>query len=142
MRLKKPAVVLATAALMTLAACGGGGSTTQEGGGPTGQPTFKEGGNAGATKDPTATGPMQVPSDASKGGTLTILTANAPSTLDPTRAYYTDSTAILSDLVTRSLTQYRYNPTTKDMQLIPDMATDLGRPNDDNTAWTFTLKPG
>ena len=87
MRLKKPAVVLATAALMTLAACGGGGSNTQEGGGPTGQPTFKEGGNAGATKDPTATGPMQVPSDASKGGTLTILTANAPSMISGIMAH-------------------------------------------------------
>ena len=26
------------------------------------------------------------------------------------------------------------------MQLIPDMATDLGRPNEDNTEWTFTLR--
>ena len=28
------------------------------------------------------------------------------------------------------------------MQLVPDMATDLGRPNEDNTEWTFTLKDG
>ncbi len=28
------------------------------------------------------------------------------------------------------------------MQLIPDMATDLGRPNEDNTEWTFTLREG
>src|SRR4029453_830262 len=56
--------------------------------------------------------------------------------------YYTDSTAILSDLVTRSLTQYAYNEETDDMVLIPDMATDLGRPNEDNTEWTFTLKDG
>ena len=66
----------------------------------------------------------------------------APSTLDPTQAYYTDSTAILSDLVTRSLTQFVYNPETDDMQLVPDMATDLGRPNEDNTEWTFTLREG
>jgi peptide/nickel transport system substrate-binding protein len=143
MRLKKPAVVIGTAALMTLAACGGGGGTTHQGSGqPSASPTFHEGGNAGAFKNPDATAPVPVPADAQKGGTLTILTANAPSTLDPTRAYYTDSTAILSDLVTRSLTQYKYNPDTKDMQLIPDMATDLGRPNKDNTEWTFTLRPG
>ena len=28
------------------------------------------------------------------------------------------------------------------MELVPDMATDLGRPNEDNTEWTFTLKDG
>nr|WP_267239168.1 ABC transporter substrate-binding protein [Nocardioides agariphilus] len=28
------------------------------------------------------------------------------------------------------------------MELVPDMATDLGQPNKDNTEWTFTLKDG
>lgn len=138
MRLKKPAVALATAALMSLAACGGGSGTGNAGD----NPSFKEGGNAGAGKDATASGPLAVPSDAQKGGTLTVMSYVAPSTFDPTQAYYVDSTAILSDLVTRSLTQYVYNPKTGDMVLEPDMATDLGRPNADNTSWTFTLKPG
>ena len=48
-----------------------------------------------------------------------------PFTFDPTRAYYTDSTAIMN-LVTRALTQYVYDPETNDMVLAPDMATDLG----------------
>jgi peptide/nickel transport system substrate-binding protein len=140
MRMKKPAVVLASAALLTLAACGGGSGSSD--GNASGEATFKEGGNAGAFKDPNAKAPAEVPSDAAQGGTLTVLTANAPSTLDPTQAYYTDSTAIMSDLVTRSLTQYAYNPKTNDMQLIPDMATDLGQPNADNTEWKFTLRDG
>ena len=139
MRMKKPAVALATAAMMTLAACGGGSGTDTD---SSDDPTFKEGGNAGAFKNPDLEGPMEVPSDAAEGGTLTVLTANVPATLDPTQAYYTDSTAILSDLVTRSLTQYVYNEETDDMQLVPDMATDLGQPNEDNTEWTFTLKDG
>ena len=139
MHVKKPAVALATAALMTLAACGGGNGTDTD---SSDDPTFKEGGNAGSFKNPDLEGPMEIPSDATEGGTLTVLTANVPSTLDPTQAYYTDSTAILSDLVTRSLTQYVYNAETDDMQLVPDMATDLGRPNEDNTEWTFTLKDG
>lgn len=139
MRMKKPAVALATAALMTLAACGGGGSTDTS---PQEEETMGEGGNAGSFKDPDVEAPAPVPDDAAEGGTLTVLTAVAPSTLDPTQAYYTDSTAILSDLVTRGLTQYAYNPETKDMQLIPDMATDLGQPNEDNTEWTFTLRDG
>ena len=71
-----------------------------------------------------------------------MLTNQVPSTLDPTQAYYTDSTAILSDLVLRSLTQYAYDADTNDMQLIPDMATDLGVPSEDNKEWTFTLRDG
>ncbi len=141
MRMKKPAVALATAALMTLAACGGGSSTSSSGG-SSDEPSFKGGGNAGSFKDAEAKAPATVPDDASEGGTFTVLTSVAPSTLDPTQAYYTDSTAILSDLVTRSLTQYAYNEDSQDMQLIPDMATDLGRPNEDNTEWTFTLRDG
>ena len=141
MRMRKPAAALAVAAMMTLAACGGGSGDT--GGDTAGEdPTFEEGGAAGSFKNPDVEAPLAVPEDASEGGTLTVLTAVAPSTLDPTQAYFTDSTAILSDLVTRSLTQYAYNEETNDMQLIPDMATDLGRPNEDNTEWTFTLREG
>src|SRR5690242_7506056 len=138
MRMKKPAVVLATAALMTLAACGGGSGTKSS----EGNATMGEGGNAGSFKNADAKAPVAVPSDAAKGGTFTVLTNQVPSTLDPTQAYYVDSTAILSDLVLRSLTQYAYDPDTNDMQLIPDMATDLGRPSEDNKSWTFTLRDG
>jgi peptide/nickel transport system substrate-binding protein len=138
MRMNKPAVALATAALMTLAACGGGsGNSTSES-----SNTLAAGGGAGSFKNANAKAPLAVPSDASKAGTLTVLTNQVPATLDPTRAYFTDSTAIMSDLVTRSLTQYAYNEKTNDMQLIPDMATDLGRPSSDNQSWTFTLRKG
>ena len=110
MRMKKPAVALATAALMTLAACGGGsGTDTPESDETVGAGTGK-GGEAGSFKNPDAEAPLAMPDDATEGGTLTVLTANVPSTLDPTQAYYTDSTAILSDLVTRSLTQYVVRP--------------------------------
>jgi peptide/nickel transport system substrate-binding protein len=144
MRMKKPAVALATAALMTLAACGGGsGNDTAGGDTPSDTSTGTiEGGGAGKGKNPDLEPPMAVPDDAQQGGTLTVLTEQVPSTLDPTRAYYVDSTAILSDLVTRSLTQYVYNPETEDMVLVPDMATGLGQPNEDNTEWTFTLRDG
>ena len=125
---------------MTLAACGSGNSTGDKTPGET--QTMGEGGNAGAFKNPDATAPAEIPEGAQEGGTLTVLTVNVPSTLDPTQAYYVDSVGILKDLVTRSLTQYAYNPETEDMQLIPDMATDLGRPNEDSTEWTFTLREG
>lgn len=139
MRLQKPAVVVATAAaLVTLAACGGGsGNSTSSG-----NPSLKAGGNAGSFKNADAKAPVSMPSGASQGGTLTVLTSVVPSTLDPTQAYFTDSTAILSDLVLRSLTQYAYDEKSNDMQLIPDMATDLGKPSADNKSWTFTLRDG
>jgi len=136
-RLKRAAVVIATASLLALAACGGdGGNGPDE---PT--PSLGEGGNAGAGKVPDLQGPLAVPDDAAEGGTVTVLTVQVPATLDPTRAYFTDSTEIMN-LVTRALTQYAYNPENGEMELVPDMATNLGVPNEDNTEWTFTLKDG
>jgi len=143
MRLKKTTTAVAAVAMMTLAACGGGGGNGGDSGNNQAgdQPSFQEGGDRFSGKDAERTGPLEVPAEAQDGGTLTVLTSVAPHTLDPTRAYYTDSTAIL-DLVTRALTQYVYDSETGDMVLIPDMAEGLGQPNEDNTEWTFTLKEG
>ncbi len=138
MRLKKSAVaILATASLLALAACGGDGEDNPD----EVVPTQGEGGGAGAGKAPDMEAPRAVPEDAAPGGTITVLTAVVPFTLDPTRAYYTDSTSIMN-MVTRALTQYVYDPETNDMVLAPDMATDLGQPNEDNTEWTFELREG
>ena len=138
MRLKRSATaILAVASLFALAACGGGSGSNPSA--PT--QTQGAGGGAGAGKNPDAKGPLAVPADAASGGTVTVLTSQVPATFDPTRAYYTDSTSILN-LVTRGLTQYAYNPQTKDMELVPDMATDLGTHNKDMTEWSFTLKDG
>ena len=62
--------------------------------------------------------------------------------MDPSEAYYQNTTSILTGLVTRSLTQYVYDPENNAMVLIPDLATDLGTPNDDFTEWKFELKDG
>ncbi len=70
--------------------------------------------------------------------TLTGLTT----TIDPSESYYTDTSSILNGLITRSLTQYKYDPTSKQMILVPDLATDLGTHNDNYTKWTFTIRPG
>jgi peptide/nickel transport system substrate-binding protein len=69
---------------------------------------------------------------------LNILTT----TLDPSEIYYTDTSSIFSGLIGRSLTQYKYDPTTKQMILVPDLATDLGTPNDTYTKWQFTIRDG
>jgi peptide/nickel transport system substrate-binding protein len=140
MRLKKPMIVVSAAALLALAACGGSG----EGGGPgTDEPTeIGAGGNAGAGKDPNREAPAPEIEGAQTGGTLKVISVNGLNTMDPTEAYYTNTASILSSLVTRSLTQYVYDEEAGDMILIPDIATDLGTPNDDFTEWTFTIRPG
>jgi len=137
-RLTRAAVVIATASLLALAACGGGGGSEPSSVNPSASGL---GGGAGKGKNADLQGPLAVPDDATQGGKATVLTIQVPATLDPTRAYFTDSTEIMN-LVTRALTQYVYDPETDDMILAPDMATDLGRPNKDNTEWTFTLKDG
>ncbi|OIJ28679.1 ABC transporter substrate-binding protein [Nocardioides luteus] len=139
MRMKRTAIAAsAIAALMLTAACGGGSGS----GAGDDKNEFQEGGAAGAGKDPSATGPKAVPDDAADGGIVSVTTAVAPSTLDPTRTYYVDSGEIMSGLVTRSLTQYVYDEKAKDSVLVPDLATDLGQVSDDGLTWTFTLKDG
>jgi peptide/nickel transport system substrate-binding protein len=65
----------------------------------------------------------------------------AYSTLDPTDSYSIPA-SILSGLVTRSLTQWVYDPTRQTMVLVPDIATDTGSSNADFTEWTFTIRAG
>src|SRR6478609_7103160 len=148
MRLQKPMVAISAVGLLALAACGGSGGgsssgTTNPGNTNVDSSAFDTSGPPpGAGQDPTAKGPAAPIPGAKTGGTLTVLKADTITTLDPTEAYYTDSTSILSGLVVRSLTQYKWNPDTKEMVLVPDLATDLGTPNKDFTKWTFTLRPG
>jgi peptide/nickel transport system substrate-binding protein len=141
MRFKTPLAVLTTAGLMALAACGGSSDTGSSGTGGNSQVNNNLG-NTGSGQDPTRKGPITI-DGATKGGTVTVLTnTGLTTTLDPTEAYYTDTTPILSDLVTRSLTQYSYDPKTKQMILVPDLATDLGQHNSDYTQWKFTIRDG
>jgi peptide/nickel transport system substrate-binding protein len=83
---------------------------------------------------------------AAPGGTVSVLISGSqgslPESLDPTSAYDFVTHAILSSLLTRSLTQYIYDPDRHAMVLVPDLATDTGRPNADFTSWTFTIRSG
>ncbi|WP_329652121.1 ABC transporter substrate-binding protein, partial [Nocardioides sp.] len=62
--------------------------------------------------------------------------------MDPSEIYYTDTSSIFSGLIGRSLTQYKYDPKTKNMILVPDLATNLGTHNDSYTQWKFTIRSG
>jgi peptide/nickel transport system substrate-binding protein len=93
-------------------------------------------------KQGVASGPYVV-EDATVGGTVTVLTDHGlDGPLDPAAASAPAAVSILSGLVTRSLTQYRYDPRTRQMVLSPDLAVDLGQHNDDYTKWIFTVREG
>jgi peptide/nickel transport system substrate-binding protein len=62
--------------------------------------------------------------------------------MDPTGSYLLSNSSVLSGLVTRSLTQYVYDPDSGSLVLVPDIATDLGTPNADFTEWTYTIRNG
>ena len=132
------ALALSAAAALILGACGGEGSSSNSGN------DFDTGqlGNTGSGTDATATGPVTL-DGAQKGGVITVLTnTGLTTTIDPAEAYYLDTMSVDGQLLTRSLTQYKYDPAKKQMVLVPDLATDLGQHNDDYTKWTFTIRPG
>src|SRR3954469_22566301 len=139
MRFKSPLIAIPVAGVLALSACGGSGSDS----GTDAQNSQNANiGNTGDGKDATAQGPVTIPG-AQKGGTVTVLTLTGlTTTIDPSEIYYTDTSSIMSGLVTRSLTQYRYDPKSKQMVLVPDLATDLGTHNDNYTKWSFTIRPG
>jgi peptide/nickel transport system substrate-binding protein len=141
MRLNKAGIAVSAGILLTLAGCSGSSNTTSSraSSSPTMAPT-RASAVSGMNAYAKAPAP-QIPG-ARKGGTLTVLSNAGLATLDPTEAYYLDANSILSGLVIRSLTQYVYNPKSQGMVLVPDLATDLGRPNKDFTTWKFTLRPG
>jgi peptide/nickel transport system substrate-binding protein len=132
-------VSLATLGGLALCACSGTSGDSAPGSSPS---SNQIGGTFSSSLDPTARGPVTLPG-AHKGGIVTVLTANGlTTTLDPSEIYFTDTSSVFSGLIGRSLTQYRYDPTTRAMVLVPDLATDLGTHNDDYTRWSFTIRPG
>lgn len=139
MRLNKPLAGLAVASLLALAACGGADSGNDGGDPAAPQLDVK----AGEGQDPTAVGPLEI-DGAAKGGTVHVIGASGDMSteFDPRGVYYSDMISIQTSLIVRSLTQWKYDDESGNMILVPDLATDLGTPNDDFTQWTFTLKDG
>lgn len=137
MKRNKPLALVAGAALITLAACGGsGGSSSGEGG-----EDREYGEQAGGTKDPEAEAPAADIEGAAEGGTITVYLPGdpGPSDLDPTNGWSVAGNSIQQALTHRSLTQFTRGEDGEPV-LVPDLATDLGQPNDDFTEWTFTIR--
>ncbi|MFC0625885.1 ABC transporter substrate-binding protein [Kribbella deserti] len=108
------AIAAGLALTLTLAACGGGNDNTG-GGGNTGGEGFK-------------------------GGTMTVYLVDDVEHLDPVRNFVTNSNAI-GKLLTRTLTEFKYDGKTKKTELVPDLA-EKWESNDGLDEWKFTLKDG
>jgi peptide/nickel transport system substrate-binding protein len=130
---------MATAALLCLADCTGSGRAANP------QPTSADTASEAVVRaiDPDRSAPAPPIPGATTGGVINVDQWETNYTsLDPSGAYWGDLNAILSGLVIRSLTQLVYDPDSKSMVLVPDLATDTGTPNADYTQWKFTIRPG
>ncbi|MGV9879728.1 ABC transporter substrate-binding protein [Streptomyces sp. NPDC003006] len=76
-----------------------------------------------------------------KGGTLTVLNRDPQTDFDPARLY-TSGGGNVPSLVFRTLTTRNREDGAKGAEVVPDLATDLGRPSKNATVWTYTLKKG
>ncbi|MFE1828196.1 ABC transporter substrate-binding protein [Streptomyces yangpuensis] len=76
-----------------------------------------------------------------KGGTLTVLNSEPQNDFDPARLY-TSGGGNVPSLVFRTLTTRNREDGAAGTKVVPDLATDTGRPNADATEWTYTLKDG
>lgn len=75
------------------------------------------------------------------GGTLRVVLPALPEHLDPQKIAAAMD-ANISRLVSRTLTTYKAEPGAASSELVPDLATDLGRPSENNTVWEFKLREG
>ncbi|WP_406374400.1 ABC transporter substrate-binding protein [Streptomyces sp. NBC_00647] len=75
------------------------------------------------------------------GGTLTVLNSNPQSDFDPARLY-TSGGGNVPSLVFRGLTTRNREDGAAGAEVVPDLATDTGRPSKNATVWTYTLKKG
>ncbi|HCB06191.1 MAG TPA: hypothetical protein DEQ43_18470 [Nocardioides bacterium] len=133
---------IGVATLLVLSACGGGDDRSEGDPDASGSLDTANLANTGSRQDPDREGPKTI-EGAEEGGTVTVLTSmGLRGSIDPTDNYATDTITLMAALVTRQLTQYSYDPDSGQMVLVPDLATDLGTPNDDYTEWAFTLRDG
>ncbi|TDC48693.1 ABC transporter substrate-binding protein [Actinomadura sp. KC345] len=106
-----------------LAACGGGDTTGGDG------PGF----NAGVNE--------VVNASDKKGGTLKMASSDDFDSPDPGDTYYAFSQNI-SRQYGRALTTFKPAAGQESLEVVPDLATDLGQVSDDGMTWTYKLRTG
>jgi peptide/nickel transport system substrate-binding protein len=117
---------LTVVALLAAAGCGGGSG---EGEAVLGTAMFED-----------ASTRVVNPSDA-PGGTLKLVTSEEWDSLDPGNTYRAFAWNF-ARLYGRSLVAYRTAPGPAGTELVPDLATSLGKVSEDGRTVTYTLRPG
>ena len=125
---KRAAVAVIAAAVLGLsAACG----ASKDSGGDDTAPKL----------DNTGVSDVANPSDA-KGGTLKFALGTAwADSFDPGDTYYGASFNLLRNYA-RQLLMFKPAPGKQGLELVPDMATDLGKSSDGGKTWTYTIQKG
>ena len=140
-RTTRALLTLSAAGALALSACGGDGGGGGAGGGATPSAAPTDLADTGNFTDPDRAGPVEI-EGAQEGGTVKVISFTPLETMDPSEIYYTHTNAISTALLNRSLTQFVYDEEANQAVLVPDLATDLGTPNEDFTEWTFTIRDG
>lgn len=123
------ALAATLAAILALGAAGCSGERRAGGGGGGRNPVAA---NAGAVLGGTP----------HKGGTLTVLSNQDFTHLDPARNWVMSDMDFGTRLLYRTLVTYKGAPGNEGGTLVPDLATDLGTPSNGARTWTFHLKQG
>jgi peptide/nickel transport system substrate-binding protein len=122
-------VALGAVAALGLSACGGGSSNSSNGGGGSSSASF----NAAMEK-------VFNPSD-KKGGTVTMANAGDWDSLDTGETYYGYSWDFARNY-SRALVMFKSAPGSGSDELVPDLASDLGKASDGGKTWTYTIRKG
>ena len=125
MNMMRPIAVFAAGVVAAagLAACGGGDTTGGDGAG------F----NAGVDE--------VVNASDKKGGTLKMASSDDFDSPDPGDTYYAFSQNIARQYG-RALTTFKPAAGKESLEVVPDLATDLGQVSDDGKTWTYKLRTG
>ncbi len=121
---------VAGALVLTLAACGGSSSSSAS--------------NASPADGASGTGSSQAPAAGDKkGGTLVVLNGGDQiSHLDPQRNYTGVDLSFAGAFLQRALTSYAIGQGEPGTKIVPDLATDTGKPDATAKKWEFTLRDG
>ncbi|MET8747598.1 ABC transporter substrate-binding protein [Streptomyces sp. NPDC004728] len=118
-------LVLTVTAGLALTACGGA----------------KPAPGSGSDRPADAFAPVTIgKGNTAKGGNVNVLMSSDFQTLDPGNSNYVQ-TADVGQLYYRTLTMAK-ETAGRPPTVVPDLATDLGKPSADGLTWTYTLKKG
>ena len=123
---KRAAVALIAAAVLGLSACGTSSS---------------KGGSSGPKLDNKGVDSVVNPST-HKGGTLKMALGTVwGDSFDPGNTYYAYSWNLARNY-SRTLVMFKPAPGKKSLEVVPDLATDLGKSSDGGKTWTYTIQKG